>query len=318
MTGWADSWAGPTRPIPVGGENRELRQELRFGLIGAGPWGRKILTTVNALPGLCLAAVASRNPDTRALVGNSCTVHQDWHLVAADKDLDGVLIATPAGLHHQMARHALDAGLATFVEKPFTLDPAEAGDLRDRAKAAGVPVQVDHIHLHNAAYQALKARVADHGGPLTVQMVSGGWGPFRADCGPLWDWGSHDLALALDLVGGKPLAVAAHPLEQRITDDGPGALWRITLRFPGEVTVGITTGNILTPKTRWLEASCDGATFVFDDLAPDPLVGGATPPLANAIASFAEAINGERDWQADLDLAVSVVEILTACDPATA
>ena len=242
-----------------------------------------------------------------------CTLYRDWREVAADKSLEGVLIATPPGRHFEMARLALDHGVPCFVEKPFTLDLAEARGLRDRAMAFGVPVLVNHIHLYNSTYQALKARVADQGGLRAVRMVSGNLGPFRSDCGPLWDWGSHDVALALDLAGGKPLGVTAEPLEQRMTANGPGALWSITLQFADEVTAEITTGNIMSPKSRRLEASCDGGNFVFDDQAPVAEGSGAAPPLDRALTGFAEAVRGERDLAVELDLAVSVIEVLTAC-----
>ena len=46
------------------------------------------------------------------------------------------MISTPHHLHYAQARDALEAGAHVLCEKPMTLDPAEAWDLVDRARAA--------------------------------------------------------------------------------------------------------------------------------------------------------------------------------------
>jgi predicted dehydrogenase len=53
-----------------------------------------------------------------------------------------VLIASPSFLHGQQALQALDAGLAVMVEKPFSLDLAEALAVVERAYAVRRPVLV--------------------------------------------------------------------------------------------------------------------------------------------------------------------------------
>ena len=44
------------------------------------------------------------------------------------------MVASPAGLHHEHARAALEGGAHVLVEKPFTIDPADAWDLVELAQ----------------------------------------------------------------------------------------------------------------------------------------------------------------------------------------
>ena len=42
-------------------------------------------------------------------------------------------------------------------------------------------------------------------GPIReIAAVAGNRGPYREDVAVLWDWGPHDVAMALDLVGASP------------------------------------------------------------------------------------------------------------------
>jgi scyllo-inositol 2-dehydrogenase (NADP+) len=59
-----------------------------------------------------------------------------------DRQIDLVVVNTPDNLHHDMVLKAIKAGKHVVVEKPFTLTVAEADDLIDKAKQAGVLVSV--------------------------------------------------------------------------------------------------------------------------------------------------------------------------------
>lgn len=50
---------------------------------------------------------------------------------------DAVVVSSPHHLHYEQACAALDAGAHVLIEKPMTLDPAQAWDLVARARTAG-------------------------------------------------------------------------------------------------------------------------------------------------------------------------------------
>jgi UDP-2-acetamido-3-amino-2,3-dideoxy-glucuronate N-acetyltransferase len=57
--------------------------------------------------------------------------------VLSRPDLDGVVIATPAETHFDLAREALFAGKHVYVEKPLLLHEDEARELIDLAAQQG-------------------------------------------------------------------------------------------------------------------------------------------------------------------------------------
>ncbi len=107
--------------------------KLRLGIIGAGSW-----VVASHLPNLAqrrdeieFVAVSRKGP---LLLQK---IKDDWGFAHASEDyrdvidagIDLCVVASPTGLHHEHAKAALEAGAHVLVEKPVTIDPADAWDL---------------------------------------------------------------------------------------------------------------------------------------------------------------------------------------------
>jgi predicted dehydrogenase len=301
-----------------------VTEPVRLGLIGAGRWGSTIIRTITALPELRLERVASRNPETAALVPQDCVVSADWHAVATAPDLDGVVIATPANLHASMATVALEAGKAVFVEKPMATGLTDAEALVELARRTGAVVHVDHTDLSTPAWRALKDSLPMVGHIEAVVGVFGDSGPFRPDVPPRWDWGPHPVAMCLDLLG-EPLTVRARCLAEGTDHRGRLERIEITTEHPRWAIAHVSFGNDFDRPHRRLAVRGRRGTLVYDDKAGHPLVveaGGhreaiataAARPLACALAAFAEsARRAAPDWRQAV-LAAAVVDVLCRAD----
>ena len=170
--------------------------EVRLGLVGAGPWGANIVRTIAELPGMLLTRLASRNPRSRDLVGRKCAISTDWRDVAGARDLDGVIIATPPDTHFAIASMALSHQIPVLIEKPLTMNLGQAEKLLHLAGSRAVHVQVDHTHLYHPAFRKLKSLLPQLGSLEVIRGRAGKRGQSRADTPVLWDWGPHDLAMS--------------------------------------------------------------------------------------------------------------------------
>jgi len=72
-----------------------------------------------------------------------------------------VSIAVPTRFHYQVARDFIEAGIDVLVEKPLTVDIAEARELVDFAARKGVILQVGHLERFNPAIRRLEGVVKD-------------------------------------------------------------------------------------------------------------------------------------------------------------
>jgi predicted dehydrogenase len=114
---------------------------VRFGIIGTGGIARSFATDLQAVEGARLVAIGSRSQESADRFGDPFDVphrHPSYEALVADEDVDVVYVATPHPLHAENALAAIAHGKHVLVEKPFTMDAAEARQVVDAARAAGV------------------------------------------------------------------------------------------------------------------------------------------------------------------------------------
>lgn len=264
--------------------------KLRLGLVGAGPWGRNYVRTIEGMSEVRLARVAGR---------------ADWRDLVRAGDMDGVIVAVPPAAQPEIALAAIEAGRPLLLEKPLALGVEAAQRIAAAAAERAVFVMVDHVHLFHPAFAALKRAAAERGPVLAIDAAAGGPG-LRAGVPALWDWGPHDVAMCIDLLGAAPQAVEAAQLESGAT----GERLRLGLRFAGGVAASIEL-DTLREKHRRFAVRLAGQTLSYDAAPPaDP----AELPLARAVRAFAAAIAAGSTSLASVELGVAVVSTLARCE----
>jgi predicted dehydrogenase len=174
---------------------------------------------ISLVPGLSVAAVASRDPERAAttaqlLTARPCTYDE------LPAGADGVVVCTPPARHAQDALQAALAGAGVLIEKPLCTTLAEADELvataadgaliayaENLVHAPAVRLAVDHAALVQPI-DVLEVR-AIQPRPTWGDFLTAGWGG-----GVLFDLGVHPLAIAL------LLAAPASPVEVRANLEG--------------------------------------------------------------------------------------------------
>ena len=79
----------------------------------------------------------------------------------SDPSITAVAIATPAVLHHQIAKAALERSKHVFVEKPLALNLGQAEELVALAERFDRRLMVGHLLQYHPAFLKLKELVRD-------------------------------------------------------------------------------------------------------------------------------------------------------------
>jgi predicted dehydrogenase len=303
---------------------------IRLGLVGVGRWGRNYVRTIAEVDGAELAAVASSNPDTREIVPPDCDIFPDWHDLL-NENIDAVIIASPPSTHAEILLAAVAAGKAVLVEKPLVTTAADLAAIQPAVTNS--IVMVEHTHLFHPAFRALKAMVAEKGKPLAIRASAGNTGPHRTDVSVLWDWGPHDIAMALDLVPGPVDVLRTEIVERSYIGSVSAERVRLDLRLDGEVPCSLTLST-LDARHRWFAVDYAECTLIYSDQDSGPLqivsYPGALPhadgqsfhvassdrPLTVAVKEFVAAVRGQQPATAIGLLALEVVEVLLRCEAA--
>src|SRR5262249_13631804 len=133
-----------------------------IGMIGVGAWGANWLRTLASLPEVQLRWCCDLNEAALA------RVRQQWPGVRtttdpgqlfADPALEGVVLATIAPTHFGRAARAPGAGKHVMVEKPMTLETADAVELVRLARVHRRVLMVGHLLEYHPALLYIKGLI---------------------------------------------------------------------------------------------------------------------------------------------------------------
>ncbi|WP_241744235.1 Gfo/Idh/MocA family protein [Cellulosimicrobium arenosum] len=243
----------PDLPADVSGVVPDPRSAppLRWGILGAGWIAGTFAEAVRRHTRSRVAAVGSRDDakaERFATAHGIPTTHRGYDALVHDPQLDAVYVATPHSHHREHALLAIRAGKHVLVEKAFTRNGAEAREVLDAARDAGVFVMeaMWTRHLpHVAALRSAIARgeigdvvhvAADHGQWFPLDPAHRLYAPGLAG-GALLDLGVYPVSFAHDLLGAPETVTAVGAL----AETGVDGQVSIVLGYPGGVQATLST-----------------------------------------------------------------------------
>jgi UDP-2-acetamido-3-amino-2,3-dideoxy-glucuronate N-acetyltransferase len=239
----------------------------RTGLIGCGMWGRNLARNLSQLG--ALASVADRDAENAAAFADEFGGKADSiDAVLEQHDLDGIIIATPAFTHADLACRALAAGRHVYVEKPLAMSLDEANRIAAAARDARRVVMVGHLIRYHQAFITLQQEIAS-GRIGKVQHVMANrlaMGRIRSNESVIHDLCPHDTSLLLALIGEEPTSVSCAGASH-IT---PGIIDHVSamFAFSDERTAAMNISWISPYKEHRLTVTGSSGSIVFDDSRP--------------------------------------------------
>ncbi|PRY17140.1 Gfo/Idh/MocA family protein [Kineococcus rhizosphaerae] len=210
---------------------------LRTAVVGWGTAGAVFHGPLLAAdPEFSVDVVVTRDPAraaaARTALPGVAVVASPEEVWARRGELDLVVLASPPATHVDLATRALQAGLATVVDKPLAVDAAGARKLLDVAGATGTPLTVfqnrrwdgDFLTLRRLVAEGALGRVHRFTSRFTWWEPAGGkaWkmdAPVADGGGILADLGTHLVDQALQLFG--PVDSVTAELDRRRPGPGP-------------------------------------------------------------------------------------------------
>jgi myo-inositol 2-dehydrogenase / D-chiro-inositol 1-dehydrogenase len=190
---------------------------LRVALLGCGRIGRmhaELLTS--RVGGIDLAKVYDAVPATAEQLAAISDVEVAATLADALTGVDAVAICTSTDTHAELIRVAAESGLATFCEKPISLDLATVDATLAVVDKAGSYLQVGFNRRFDPAHEAVRTAVADGslGTLCLVKITSRDRVPppvaYLARSGGMFlDMTIHDFDMARFIAGSDILEVHA-------------------------------------------------------------------------------------------------------------
>jgi len=171
-----------------------------IAVIGVGHWGKN---HARAYKELCEERVVdavqicdvdeARVRELSSKLGIRST--SNYQQILDDSKVQAVSIVTPSRTHYKIARECMEAGKDVLVEKPLTMDVAEAEELVRVADKNNRILMVGHVFRYHPAVQELRRRI-NEGELGKIQIIMSSRETFglpRKDMGVIYALGIHEL-----------------------------------------------------------------------------------------------------------------------------
>jgi len=266
----------------------------------------------------------------QAAAKQNCSDHKIAHCFAsaeelcASPDVDAVFITSPDAMHHADALLAIRHGKAVLCEKPVAMNAAEAREMADAAKAAGVlyGVAQNFRYNHSLDWMREQVRAGKIGQPQFAHAVYDypadraprKWikDPSLACGGPIADVGVHCID-ALRYVLGEEVESISTLATKSAPEDQVEATAILQMQMTAGVLANVAVSARSPYRTLFEITGTDGLLFAENGLTVDRPIeivhrrAGEiveTVTLSNADAytrmldSFAQAVRGQGSFAA--------------------
>ena len=180
-------------------------------VIGCGYWGKNLVRNFHELGALKI--VCDRYPAARDIASKIAPgvkvvgKYQD----VLDSEVKGVVLATQAETHFDLARQALMAGKDILVEKPLATTYEQGAELVRLADKVGRMIMVGHVlEYHPGVVRLIDLiRCGEIGKIHYIYSNRLSLGKIRREENILWSFAPHDIAVILRVMEDLPLQVTA-------------------------------------------------------------------------------------------------------------
>jgi predicted dehydrogenase len=180
---------------------------IRWGILGTGGIAATFATDLGLTDSGTAVAVGSRSQGSAERFAKEFGIanrHGSYESLVADPDVDVIYVATPHPMHRGNAILALRAGKPVLVEKPFTMNAAEAREVVAVARECGL-----------FAMEAMWTRFLPHVAVIRDWLASGALGDLVTVTADHGQWFAEDPEFRLfapELGGGALLDLGIYPV----------------------------------------------------------------------------------------------------------
>ncbi|OGS22580.1 MAG: hypothetical protein A2252_03105 [Elusimicrobia bacterium RIFOXYA2_FULL_39_19] len=244
---------------------------IQIGVIGYGYWGPNLARNFHEIQDCKLKYICDLNDKNlnNAKTRYSDTIVTKNHLdILQDKEINGIVVATPVSTHYKLVKEALEHYKDVLVEKPLCNSVEQAKELVELAKKRNRNILISHTFLYSPPVIEMKNILnRKHLGEVFyIDSSRVNLGLFQPDVSVIWDLAPHDVSIIAYWLDELPDHVSCHA-QSFIRKDIHEVAY-ITLFFKSKVLAHIHTSWLAPSKLRRTVVIGSDRMVIYDDIDP--------------------------------------------------
>lgn len=240
----------------------------KIAVVGAGYWGPNLIRNFAAHKRCTELWICDKDRERlqRQLERFPTAKGTESFEAVLRSHVDGVVVATPVGLHFELAMAALRAGKHVFVEKPLAASVEQAKMLVDEAAKQKRTLMVGHTFEYSAPVLKIGDLISkgELGRIFFISSMRVNLGLHQKDVSVIWDLAPHDFSILFSWLGESPDSVAA--TGKAFVVNGIHDVAFISCNFPSGTIAHLEVSWLAPSKLRRTAIVGDKKMVVYDDM----------------------------------------------------
>ena len=185
-----------------------MSKKLNIALVGCGNWGKNIARNLNEMG--YLACIYDSNEKLSEKLSDDYNLPTfKLNKIFEDKNINAIVIASPAITHKDLAIQALKNDKDVFIEKPFCLSLQDAKRISELATNRNRVLMIGHLlNYHNAFIKMKELLQKEKIGILQhIRANRLAFGAIRSVESVIYDLSVHDISMILSITEEIPIDV---------------------------------------------------------------------------------------------------------------
>ena len=188
---------------------------MKVAVVGYGRWGKNLYNALNKLENVDEVLVC--DPILERIETKLKTIK--FNEIIDDKDINAVVVSSPAKTHFNLTKSLLEADKNVFCEKPLCFTEKEVQILTNLVHDKKKVFISGHTFVFNDSIRFLKDYIEEN--ELEFKTVFGKYSSFGTnvkDVNVLWDFGPHVISIMNFVLNSVPNEANLYPISNR--EDG--------------------------------------------------------------------------------------------------
>ena len=241
-----------------------MTRELNIALIGCGNWGKNIARNLHEMGSLaCIYDINSRLSEKLSHKYNLPIF--ELTRIFKNKNITGIVIASPAITHKDLAIHALENDKDVLIEKPFCLSLTDAQKLSMLATNKNKVLMAGHLLNYHNAFIKMKELIRNGkiGSLQNIRANRLALGTVRSEESVIYDLSAHDISMILSITEELPIDVSVQSIHHH-NNIGPDII-SVKLLFSKGITALINSDWMCPYKEHKFSVVGTKGSLIFDD-----------------------------------------------------
>lgn len=250
-------------------------KRLIVGQIGIGYWGPNILRNFYLNENSVVKKVVDLSLERINAIKNEykdISFSQKLSSIFEDKEIDAVIISTPANTHYELAMQSLNFGKHVFIEKPMAQNINQINDILRLSEEKNLLAMVGHTYMYNSSVRYIKKVIEQKKiGKLRYFFCERtNLGKVRSDVDAAWNLAPHDISVIQYIMNDEaPLKISNNGMS--FLQKGINDVSFIKIEYKKNINAFIHVNWLSPLKKRKITIVGSEKMIVFDDMAENKI-----------------------------------------------